>query len=444
MRALLCNLMVCGGVVWVGNAAAAPKGNAPPPPKVEPQQQEQLAAKHVAAGEYEPALAAAEEGLAAAPKHEALLYLKADVLLRMNDHPRALDAYEAFLKVARPGARQREAKKSVASLRRKVTTFLDITVAGGPADIHVGLRTKRVHCLAETSCKKAVSPGDHKVTVERPGFARWTERVTVASGTTQAVTVTLTELPSPLAVRVAPPGARITVDGAPYDAKTPVAPGPHKIEVSLDGHEPATLEAIASEGKPIALDVTLARLVPVRVAPPGAELLLDGAPAMLRDGHLVVRPGPHELVVRARGLVEQRIRIPAEPAPAYEIAVHLQPPPAPRRGLTLRRKLALASGGAGLAALGTGLALGRQIGQLEANAFTLCPVPGSPCLYSAEATAFIQRAQGRALQANLAFGLAGGAALAAAVLWLTGAPESRVAVTPRLGATAGLDLAVRF
>jgi hypothetical protein len=52
----------------------------------------------------------------------------------------------------------------------------------------------------------------------------------------------------------------------------------------------------------------------------------------------------------------------------------------------------------------------------------------------------IQRGRSRALQANIAYA----AAIAAAVLWLTGAPESRVAVTPQLGTVAGLDLAVRF
>jgi len=36
------------------------------------------------------------------------------------------------------------------------------------------------------------------------------------------------------------------------------------------------------------------------------------------------------------------------------------------------------------------------------------------------------------------------AAIAADGLWLTCAPESRVVVTPRLGAVAGLGLAVRF
>ncbi len=36
------------------------------------------------------------------------------------------------------------------------------------------------------------------------------------------------------------------------------------------------------------------------------------------------------------------------------------------------------------------------------------------------------------------------ASIAAAVLWLTGASESRVAVTPRIGAVAGLALSGRF
>ncbi|MBC7978221.1 MAG: hypothetical protein H7138_24820, partial [Myxococcales bacterium] len=54
----------------------------------------------------------------------------------------------------------------------------------------------------------------------------------------------------------------------------------------------------------------------------------------------------------------------------------------------------------------------------------------------------------RALQANIAYGVAAGAAIAAGVLWFTGGRESaepRVAVTPHVdGASAGLDLSMRF
>jgi hypothetical protein len=67
-----------------------------------------------------------------------------------------------------------------------------------------------------------------------------------------------------------------------------------------------------------------------------------------------------------------------------------------------------------------------------------------PCPDAPAANHLLDRARSRALQANIAFGVAGAAALAASVLWFTGAPERRVAVAPRVGSLTGLDLAVRF
>src|SRR5206468_2704026 len=110
---------------------------------------------------------------------------------------------------------------------------------------------------------------------------------------------------------------------------------------------------------------------------------------------------------------------------------------APSR-FTGRRKLALAAAGAGVVAAGAGIALGLRAGQLDDDAYALCPSPSSPCSEALEANDLNRRARSRALQANLAYGVAAGAAAAAAILWLTGAPESRVAVTPHLGAVAGL------
>jgi hypothetical protein len=72
------------------------------------------------------------------------------------------------------------------------------------------------------------------------------------------------------------------------------------------------------------------------------------------------------------------------------------------------------------------------------------PIAVEPLPKAIEANDLNQRAWSRALEANTCVWVAGGAAIAAAVLWLTGAPESRVAVTPQLGAVAGLDLSVRF
>ncbi len=184
--------------------------------------------------------------------------------------------------------------------------------------------------------------------------------------------------------------------------------------------------------------------------PPGAELRLGGEPVQLQDGGLAIPPGTHTLVARAPGFQDREVAIPAERPSGYELVVALErevvappPPPAPNR-FTGRRKLALAAGGAGVVAVGVGVALGVQSGSLEDDAYALCASPSTPCPAAPEANDRIERARSRALAANIAFGVAGGAAIAAAVLWFTGAPESRVAVTPRVGPVAGLDLAVRF
>jgi hypothetical protein len=438
---------------------ASPKGRPPAAPKVSAEEQIKLARQHYLSRKYDEALTAIDAGLAVAPKDDPLLELKGEVLLRMNDEPRALDAYKALDKELPPGAKKREVQKIIANLTIKLTTFVEVTVTNGPARVQFGPKRRDVWCEADPSCTKAQAPGVLNVTVERPGFDPWTGRVTVASGATEKLTVTLTESSSKLTMRVAQPGASVTVDGAAYDPLTPLKPGKHEVVVSLDRHETARLEAVASLGKPIELDVTLARIVPVRidpavgVLPPSTELLLDGKRVSIQDGTLRVQPGAHDLVVKAPGFQPHEIKIPAEPGPDYQAVVALQRIAEPG-GLTFRRKLALAAGGIGLAALGTGAVLGLQSGQLETKANTLCPEPAVPCRDAPEANDLNPRARSRALQANIAFGAAGAAAIAATVLWLTGSSgspgpresrEPRMAVTPRLdGAAAGLDLAVRF
>src|SRR5262249_42499991 len=118
------------------------------------------------------------------------------------------------------------------------------------------------------------------------------------------------------------------------------------------------------------------------------------------------------------------------------------------RMLPIRRKVALAVGGVGTGAMVSGVVLGLQSQRLDHDTYARCPSPSQPCPTAPEANALNRQAHARALEADLAFGVAGGAAIAAAVLWFTGAPESRVAITPRLGSrtsdVTGLDLAVRF
>jgi hypothetical protein len=55
-----------------------------------------------------------------------------------------------------------------------------------------------------------------------------------------------------------------------------------------------------------------------------------------------------------------------------------------------------------------------------------------------------RRGRSRALEANLAFGAAGAAAIGAAVLWRTGAPASNLVVSAHIVDDAGIDVVVRF
>lgn len=382
MRSLL-RWIVCVGVACTGVALAAPDDE---------RARYKAAAQLVEAGELDKALVAIEEGLAIAPKDLELLRLRGAVLLELRDYLGALAAYEAYLDAGARGANRRDAQRIVATLRAVKSTFLEIALAGGSADVYLDAKSRGVFCRAAPSCLKPMLPGEYRVIVEQPGFERWTERVTVAPGQTAKLAVTLVEKPSLLTVRVAQPGARVVVDDAVYAGPITVTAGKHRVVVSLAGHVDARLEVTAREGTPIERDVSLTPIAPVRVA------ARDDRPATADEGGIV---------------------------------------------FTGRRKIAVAAGGAGVVAAAVGAVLGLQARGLEQDGYALCPSPTAPCEHAAAATRLNQRARSRAHQANITFGVAGAAALAAAILWLTGAPEPRVAVAPSL-AGAGLDVVATF
>lgn len=435
--------VVVVGVSGTGLAVAGPGAGAAARAKY------QVAVQLINRGNTDQALAVIDEGLTAAPQDAPLLGLKGRVLLAMHDYPGALAAYEAYLTTGVTGANQRQAQQIVDSLSAVRTTFLDISV-NGPAAIYLDSRTQGVFCTGP-ACHKPILPGDYKVIAERPGFELWTGRLSVAPNAAATLAIALVEKPSRLTVRVAQPGARVTVDGAAYEAPANVAAGAHRIAVTLTGHRSAQLDAAAHEGQPVTVDVALVVLTPVRVEPSGASLAIDGKPVALEDGGIAIPPGDHELVAIARGYLARRVKLAANRSPGDELVITLDrvPPPAPPApppppGLTLRRKLALAAVGLGVAAAGTGSVLGVLSGRDKNSAFALCPSPATPCSRAAEADRSYDRGRSRAIEADIGFGVAAAAALAAAVLWLGGAPESRVTASPRIGPVAGLDLAVRF
>ena len=115
---------------------------------------------------------------------------------------------------------------------------------------------------------------------------------------------------------------------------------------------------------------------------------------------------------------------------------------------TARRKVAIGAGGVAVVGLAAGIVLGVQAKGKQSDAHALCPDRQTPCAGADQAESLISTAQGRALGANVAFGVAGAAVIVAGVLWFTGAPErpSRgVAIVPSVASdTAQLTVMGRF
>ena len=442
LRVLLRTGIACAAMMWVGVALATPGTDA--------RARYQAAVQLVNTGNDDQALALIDEGLAAAPQDLPLLGLKGRVLLALRDYPGALATYEAYLAAGVTGANRRGAQQIVQRLSAVRTTFLDITVANGPATIYLDSRTEGVLCTTAPGCNRPILPGDYKVIAERPGFEVWTGRIAVPAGATTRLAIALVEKPSRLTVRIAQTGAQVMVDGATYRAPAEVAAGTHHVVVALAHHREAQRDVVAHEGKPVELDVALTPIVSVRVEPAGAALSLDGQPVALEDGGLAVPAGDHELVARSPGYLERRVQLPAIRPSDDELVIALErvPPPVAAAPvpphISARRKVALTVGGLGVAAAVTGVVLGIQSGHLKDDAYALCPSPSISCSRAADADRSYDRGRSRAIAADIGFGVAGAAAITAAVLWFTGAPEARVAVRPRLGPAAGLDVAVRF
>jgi hypothetical protein len=122
-------------------------------------------------------------------------------------------------------------------------------------------------------------------------------------------------------------------------------------------------------------------------------------------------------------------------ATSNELAVQRHAGTPSPSSLTGRRKVALGAGAIGLVAAGGGIVLGLQATGFESDAYARCRQ--NPCASEADAAAanaLVVKARQRALFANIGYGVAVGATVAAAVLWFTGAPErasgAGVAVAP--------------
>src|SRR5690349_22945150 len=109
------------------------------------------AAQLAADDENDQALTVIEQGLAGAPKDLQLLGLKGAILLKQRDYPGALAAYQAYLAAGSKGANRREAQKIVDNLKAAKSTFIEVVLASGAADIYLDTKSTGVFCKAAPS-----------------------------------------------------------------------------------------------------------------------------------------------------------------------------------------------------------------------------------------------------------------------------------------------------
>lgn len=111
----------------------------------------------------------------------------------------------------------------------------------------------------------------------------------------------------------------------------------------------------------------------------------------------------------------------------------------PHSSLSATRKISIGLGVASMLALATAATLGTAASREQADASQLCPDAARACAQSAQANALVRAGNRWAFDANVAWRIAGGAALASGILWLFGgsseAASPPIAVMPT--ATSG-------
>jgi hypothetical protein len=149
-------------------------------------------------------------------------------------------------------------------------------------------------------------------------------------------------------------------------------------------------------------------------------------------------------VPRFKALPEIVNKPPRDEATAVQVRAPA-PEPSP---FTRPRKVGIAVAAGGVVLGGVAIGLGLSASSLHNDAVATCPPSACSVKDAADANATNDRARSRARYANLGYGVAGAAIVAAGVLWLTGKPESpragQVAIAPQLGDASGLAVVGRF
>lgn len=195
----------------------------------------------------------------------------------------------------------------------------------------------------------APSPdGQHKLTLEKQGFARGERTMLFSKERSMETSFTLTKLPPEpaLAITSEPPGAKVVVDGKEL-GKTPfigvVPTGEHVLELKLDQRRPAQAQIMMPEDRDLDLRFTLEKaevqhtpIIAISSDPASADVFVDDAPVGKSPYLDELKAGSHKIKVTAPGFqpYEKKLVMPETSDMELTLAlVPVPPPPGPSKVL---------------------------------------------------------------------------------------------------------------
>lgn len=173
-------------------------------------------------------------------------------------------------KKAKPAKKKKPARASRVVKKKKAAaeeeflaplvekTELEVKVAGG-LRAKVFIDGREVGAVPGEAFE--VEPGEHTVTVKRPGFADAIREVTVAEGERTELSVNLEAVSGVLTVLASVPAAKVFLDGS-FEGSVPlrdllVVPGSHEVKVSADGYVSEVTRLSVKAGKDYTVNAEL-------------------------------------------------------------------------------------------------------------------------------------------------------------------------------------------
>jgi tetratricopeptide (TPR) repeat protein len=187
----------------------------------------------------------------------------------LHRYPEAARSLEAYLQEAEGLAPERRGEVgTVLAQLRALLAYVRITVTPPEATLTVDGVVVPPSALAEPV---ALGPDRHTVVVSADGYETEERALSLASGDRQELAITLqrrVEAPTRVAVRGAPVGALLDLDGRQGAVTEPVtvAPGEHRITITAPGFRPWSGPVLVTQGATRTITVRLAREPRVRPA----------------------------------------------------------------------------------------------------------------------------------------------------------------------------------